>query len=341
MKILVLRFSAMGDVAILSVVLRALLAQNDAEVFMLSRPHFRPLFPYEESPRFTFIEADLKKEYKGTAGVYKLFKKITSFGKFDIVLDMHDVMRSWGLSTLFTLRKAKVFRIDKGRTEKRKLTQKVKKNFHPLKSTLERYAAVCRNAGLKVDLEQFVMPPLNFKVSQELEKFTSNLSSNIIGIAPFAKHKAKMYPIAKMEKVISSLSHESRNILLFGGGKKEVEALAKIANQHENVFSVAGKFTLSEELFLMSKLDFMLCMDSANMHMAALVGTEVYALWGATHPFAGFTSYQQKEQNQIQISRTDLPCRPCSIYGNKSCWRGDYACLEEIKPEDIVQKINH
>ena len=340
MRILVLRFSAMGDVAILSVVLRALLLQNEKlEIFMLSRPQFEPLFPYEEDPRFTFIGADFKKEFKGTTGVYKLFKQVSETGKFDLVLDMHDVMRSWGLSTLFTLRKSTVFRIDKGRSDKKKLIQKNKKNFAPLKTTIERYAEVCRNAGLKLDLDNFKMTNLPFNPSQEVINFLKQRSSSLVGVAPFAKHKAKMYPIEKMEKVIQALARTDRQVLLFGGGKKETTELKRIASQYDHVYSAAGKFTLPDELYLMSKLDFMLCMDSANMHMAALVGTEIFSIWGATHPFAGFMAFGQKEDNLIQLSRTELDCRPCSVYGNKSCWRGDYACLETLSETTIIQKF--
>ena len=77
----------------------------------------------------------------------------------------------------------------------------------------------------------------------------------------------------------------------------------------------------------MSHLDVMLSMDSANMHLASLTGIPVVSVWGATHPMAGFLGYNQDPENVIQI---DLECRPCSIYGNKPCQRGDYACLQNI-----------
>ncbi|MEL6987439.1 MAG: hypothetical protein AAGK97_06375, partial [Bacteroidota bacterium] len=154
MKILVLRFSAMGDVAILSVVMKALLDQNpNAEIWMLSRPHFKPLFSFG-SERLHYVEADLQHKYAGTTGMYKLFNDINQKGPFDFIFDMHDVMRTWGLSTLFTLRNAKIFRINKGRADKRKLVAKSKKQFKQLPTTLERYAKVCRDAGFNLDLNR-------------------------------------------------------------------------------------------------------------------------------------------------------------------------------------------
>ena len=87
----------------------------------------------------------------------------------------------------------------------------------------------------------------------------------------------------------------------------------------------------------MSHLNAMLSMDSANMHMASLVATPVVSVWGATHPYAGFMGWGQKPENIVQV---ELDCRPCSIYGQKPCLRGDYACMNMIKPEIIVEKIN-
>ena len=87
----------------------------------------------------------------------------------------------------------------------------------------------------------------------------------------------------------------------------------------------------------MSHLDVMVSMDSSNMHLASLVGIPVVSIWGATHPYAGFLGWGQQQENIIQ---TDLDCRPCSIYGQKPCRRGDFACMNSIKPQTIIERIN-
>ena len=89
-------------------------------------------------------------------------------------------------------------------------------------------------------------------------------------------------------------------------------------------------------LVLMSHLDVMISMDSANMHFASLVNTPVVSIWGATHPYAGFMGWGQKPHNAVQI---DLACRPCSIFGNKPCLRGDLACLRTISPEMVYERV--
>jgi len=81
-------------------------------------------------------------------------------------------------------------------------------------------------------------------------------------------------------------------------------------------------------------------MDSANMHMAALTKTKVISIWGATHPYAGFAGFGQNQDDHfIQIPETELSCRPCSVFGNKPCFRDDFACMNNITPESIVHKI--
>lgn len=95
-----------------------------------------------------------------------------------------------------------------------------------------------------------------------------------------------------------------------------------MAKRHNYCTVVPGLLHgLREELILMSNLDVMVSMDSANMHLASLTGTPVVSVWGATHPYAGFLGCNQKEENAVQVS---MPCRPCSIFGNKPCQRGDY-----------------
>jgi ADP-heptose:LPS heptosyltransferase len=95
---------------------------------------------------------------------------------------------------------------------------------------------------------------------------------------------------------------------------------------------------MHQELILMSHLNVMLSMDSANMHLASLTDTPVVSIWGATHPYAGFLGWNQPQENILQVD--DLDCRPCSIYGQKPCLRGDYACMNQITPDQVVRRIS-
>ncbi len=168
-----------------------------------------------------------------------------------------------------------------------------------------------------------------------------------VGIAPFAAHTGKIYPLDKMEKVIALLLDEGCEIVLFGGGGNELEIMQEWVEK----YSAKGEITLARtlikerggepglrsELILMNDLDVMLSMDSANMHLASLVGCRVVSIWGATHPCAGFLGWGQQINDCVQ---KDMPCRPCSIYGNKPCTKGNYPCLNDITPEEIVEKTH-
>ena len=80
-------------------------------------------------------------------------------------------------------------------------------------------------------------------------------------------------------------------------------------------------------------------MDSGNMHLAALSGTRVLSIWGATHPDAGFGPWGQGDEGIIQVPADVLTCRPCSVFGNVPCWRGDLACLNDISVDVVAERV--
>ena len=336
-RILIIRFSAIGDVAMTIPVIHSLATQySQHQITVLSRANMAALFK-QMPPNVVFKGVDLKKDYPGIFGLSKLYKKLKA-EDYDYIADFHDVLRSKYLRWRFCLNGKIVAHINKGRKEKKELTRPTHKKNIQLSTSFERYARV---------LEQLNMPiRLNFtSIYNQGKGNIENLShltgtkadSKWIGIAPFATHEGKIYPLEKMTKVIGALSSAPHvKIFLFGGGKKETEILSEWEKQYPSTVCIAGKLKWDTELALMSHLDVMLSMDSSNMHLASLVGTPVVSIWGATHPHAGFMGWKQSTDNSIQ---TDLPCRPCSIFGNKPCLRQDYACLQEITPDQIVNKL--
>lgn len=308
-RLLIIRFSALGDVAMLAPVVRAAAEQYpDVEFTMLSQQRFADLFA--GMPRnLVFHGVDLKKQ--------SLHEIVSGLGSFDAVADMHSVIRSVYIRAALRLKGARVASIDKGRRDKRLLTKG--KIHQPLTHTTARYMAVLEALGLPITL------PAE-PVSQ---------SGTGIGIAPFAAHQGKIYPIDRMERVVEMLSRTGERIVLFGGGKQEKTILEAWAAKYPNVESIAGRHSMAEELDIIRSLRLMVSMDSGNMHLASLVGTRVVSVWGATHPYAGFLGFGQSEADCIQ---RNLPCRPCSIYGNKPCIYKDYRCMD-ITPEEIVKRI--
>ena len=330
-KLLIIRFSALGDIAMTVPVVYDLATQYpDLEITMLSREMARPLF--ELLPcNVHFLAADLKGRHKGLLGLKRLWDDF-HIGDFDYIADFHDVLRSQYLRLNCRLSGQKVATIDKGRKGKKALTHQKDKVFVQQATSFERYAKVLEQLGFPTK-PQFTK--LDYSCFCETQKATEE---NWIGIAPFAKHEAKVYPMTKMEQVIRTLNErENTTIFLFGGGEEERRQIAELCAKYPNVQPAKSQHGLKGELALMGQLDVMLSMDSANMHLASLVGTPVVSVWGGTHPFAGFLGWNQKTSDCVQL---DLPCRPCSVYGNKPCRRGDYACMNGIAPEQVIEKLS-
>lgn len=347
--ILVIRFSAMGDVAMTVPVVYSLAKQYPhVRITVLSRPFARPFFT-DLAPNIGFMEADIKGEYKGIKGLNALYRRLVA-KQFTAIADLHSVLRSDYLRMRFNLDNFKVAHIDKHRKGKRKLIAANNKQFVQQPTSFQNYADVFARLGYPVDLDftsiygegKGDLASLPEQIFTDPEGIIHKPGENAapwIGIAPFAAHKGKIYPTEKMETVIQQLIHSypQARLYLFGGGKDETPIMNEWAGKYPQVINASAQLSgLSQELNLMSHLDVMLSMDSGNMHLASLVHTPVVSVWGATHPYAGFMGWNQNILHAVQI---DLSCRPCSIYGNKPCMRGDYACLNNIEPEMIVERI--
>ncbi|WP_288438334.1 glycosyltransferase family 9 protein [uncultured Chryseobacterium sp.] len=320
-RILAYRFSAFGDVAMTVPVFREFLEQNPGvEIIMVSRKNFEALFA--GIPNVTFKGIDLD-DYKGLFGLRKLSNELVREFNPDCVANLHDVIRTKILDRIYRRKGLKVFKIDKGKEEKEHLTDVWNLEKVQLKKTVERYADVFRNMGFQIEL------------SHQLRPRTEEKSG--IGFAPFAQHKGKMLPLEKSYELVRILA-KKHTVYFFGGGKKEKETLEKWEREIPNTKNLAGTLNLTQELDHIAGLELMISMDSANMHLASLVGTRCISIWGATHPYAGFLGFGQREEDVVQVK--DLTCRPCSVFGDKECYRGDWACLEEFDIQGVIDRVN-
>ena len=327
----------MGDVAMTVPVIRAFVEQNpQVKITFVSRPFFKPFF--DGIQNVTFFEVDLKKRHKGFFGLFKLYFDLSKL-KIDAVADLHNVLRSKVVRTLFLVNGKKVAYTDKGRKEKKELTRAKNKIFKPLKSMFERHVETFKQLGFSVDLNAPNFPDKGILPDETLSISGKKGSFKWIGIAPFAQYESKVYPQDLMQKVIDEVASKSNNkIFLFGGGIKEIEKLNSFAKNRSNVIVVAGKLELKKELQLISNLDVMLSMDSGNAHIAAMLGVKVITLWGATHPFAGFAPFNQPIDNCLVSDREKYSLLPTSIYGNKEV-DGYEGAMRTIVLEDIINKI--
>lgn len=201
---------------------------------------------------------------------------------------------------------------------KKALTRAENKIFQPVKTMFERHVETFKKLGFLIDLSNPKFPEKAILSEEILTISGEKVSQKWIGIAPFAQYESKVYPLDLMQKVIDLLADNQKNkLFLFGGGKEETEKLNFLAKDKCNVIVVVGKLSFPEELQLISNLDVMLSMDSGNAHIAAMLGTKVITLWGATHPFAGFAPFNQPLENCLVSDREKYPLLPTSVYGNK------------------------
>lgn len=335
--VLVLRFSAMGDVAMTVPVIRAVMQQYpNLKITVVSRTQYKPFF--DGIPHVQFVEPDFEGRHKGIFGLYTLYKDLKKL-HIHAVADLHNVLRTKVLTFLFKRRGKTVATTNKMREQRAKLTAPKKGIFEPLPHVTRLHADVFAQLGLPVSLKNPVFPDKE-TLSEDITSTIGHKTGTWIGIAPFAQHQTKVYPKDLMQKVIDTLA-ESPNttLLLFGGARDEAQKLKKFSDGRPNIVVIAGgQLNLKQELKVISNLDVMLSMDSANGHMAAMLGTKVITLWGATHPYLGFAPFMQPENHQLLADREKYPALPTSVYGNKEV-KGYEDALRTISPETVVEKV--
>ena len=312
----------------------------DVRITMLSRPYARPLFEYMPQ-NVGFMEADLKNEYYGVKGLNALYRRLTA-KNFTAVADLHSVLRSDYLRMRFNIDRFRVAHIDKNRSARKALVSHADKQLVQLPSLFNCYADVFARLGYPVKLDFTTLFPAGGGDMGRLpEAFNVPKAGGEewIGIAPFAANTGKIYPLPMMEEVIRGIAgrHPGCRLFLFGEGPDEVAALDSLSRCFDNCVNASALLGgIGGELILLSHLDVVVTMDNSIMHMASIAGAPVVSVWGATHPCAGFMGWRQ---NPADIVQADMPCRPCSIYGNKPCLRGDYLCMKNVSPEQIAERV--
>lgn len=325
--LLVMRSSAMGDVAMLPHALRALKeAYPDVKITVVTRKLFRPFF---EGIDVDFLFIDTKGEHKGIRGVLRLAREARRLG-VDAMADVHDVLRSQLFRLSMQLHGVRVRSIRKGRLAKWFRMGGSADCVEPLRHTVLRYCDVFRRLGFRFD------DPAPAVRTERSDPMADEKRSVWVGVAPFSAQRGKIYPLDRMEEVIRLLSERCDRVFVHSGMGDELAFAKRMESRFDNVTAVADRMKLKEEIDLIARLDCMVSMDSLAMHLASLTATPVVSVWGATHPKMGFLGYGCAAEGIVQ--RDDLPCRPCSVYGKKPCKYGDYRCLD-IEPQRIVDRV--
>ena len=330
-----MRLSVLGNVAMTIPVLYPVCKANpDTRFIMLTKKWPASMF-HDRPANLKVVDFDVNENHSGLFGLIKLAAKMHKLYDIDAVADLHNVTGTWIIDAYLRSRGAQIARLDREKSKRRALVRH--RSDEPVTPIHDRYRNVFKELGFETpDTFSYLYDGREWPTSPIVPH--KEEGQRWIAISPFSSHPHKTYPLEQMEQVIAQLSkHENYWIFLMGGGKQEKIALRTIARNYKRVISMAEvKHKFIDEYALLGRCDLMLTMESANMHLASLVDLQAMTVWGPTSPACGYLGYNQVVEDDIFL---DMPCRPCSISGDKQCRYGDYRCLKNIKPEYIVEHV--
>lgn len=325
MKLLIIRFSSIGDIVLTTPVIRCLKKQvPDATVHYLTKSGFRTVVesnPYID--KIHYLDNDLD------SVIYELKKE-----EYDYIIDLHHNLRTLKVKRAL---KKRSFSFNKLNIEKWLYTT-FKWNRMPDIHIVDRYLETVSHFGVKNDgkgLDYFI--PERDKV-KESDIPVSHLAG-YIGVVIGAAHNTKKYPVHKLKELCAAIDHPV--ILL--GGKEDYQNGKLVAEvDPQKVYNACGKFNLNESADLVRRSKLIITNDTGLMHIASAFKKPIISLWGNTVPEFGMYPYFPAANNKPFdiLEVRPLSCRPCSKIGYDKCPRGHFKCMELITPESILQKIN-
>ena len=324
MKILIIRFSSIGDIVLTTPVLRAMKEQlPDVEIHYLTKKKFASLLV--NNPRIDrLITID-----KSINEVMLVLKN----EEYDLVVDLHKNVRTLALKTKLK-RPSKSF--EKLNFQKWLLVN-TKKNHMPDIHIVERYMNTVESLGIKSDGE-----PCEFYISSENEvnaKEKLNLSSsNFLGVAIGAQFATKCLPI---EKTVEILREISGPMVLLGGSEDEAKGNEIVAQlSDKEIINTCGKFNLQQSASIVRQASVLLTHDTGLMHIATCFKVPIVSVWGNTVPNLGMYPYYPENPELFSIHEVkNLSCRPCSKIGFQACPKKHFKCMLEQDLGGIVERI--
>ncbi|MEY3367070.1 MAG: hypothetical protein RI973_225 [Bacteroidota bacterium] len=319
-KILVIRFSSIGDIVLTSPAIRCLRQQTGAQVHFLTKQAFLPLL--EESPWIDKIFTI----QRSLGEVLPALKK----ENYDCLLDLHVNLRS--LRVRLALR-CKTYAFHKLNLEKWLLVQ-LKINRLPDKHVVDRYLAAAAPLGVRNDgkgLEYFLPEAMPLPAQIPPGPY--------IAFAIGAAHGTKRLPREKIAAICSGIKCP---VVLLGGAKEQQDGAFAAATAGPHVSNCCGQLNLHESAIVLRNAWKVIAHDTGMMHIAAAFKKEILSIWGSTVPALGMYPYFGKDSdNRSKIFEVNgLPCRPCSKIGFEKCPQGHFRCMRDIRDADIIRHAN-
>ncbi len=326
-RILILRLSSIGDILLTTAFIRQVRQVfPSAQIEFVVKEQFFEILKH--NPHIDALFQIKRKD--GVKDLINLRKRL--FNKpYDFVFDLHNNFRTkiltWG---------HKAEAINKN-LFKRWLFVRLKINlFRSIKTIPEKYLGVGNKVGIADDgmgLEIYWGQHSEDVVDSFLSK--GNIKKGFIVLAPGAMHFTKRWPAEYFSELIQKILADSKQHILLMGSDSERVDLDRLAD-NDRVINVAGKFSIIESTFLLSKARALVSNDSGLMHMATAVKTPVVAIFGSTVQELGFFPFRGKS---VVIENLNLKCRPCSHIGRSSCPKKHFKCMLEILPDRVYEEL--
>jgi ADP-heptose:LPS heptosyltransferase len=311
-KILIIRFSSIGDIVLTTPVVRCLkLQQPDTEIHYLSKKSFQSIL--ENNPYITKVHT-IEKDVKEIANVLKQ-------ENFDCIVDLHNNLRSLHIKGILG-KPATVF---KKLNFKKWLLVNFKMNVMPAVHVVDRYMQTIEKFGIKNDqkgLDYFI--PEKDEVSTEA--FPATHQNGYIGFVIGAKHFTKQLPI---EKIISICKQLNQPIILLGGKEDAERGELILKAVGSSIYNACGVYNLNQSASIIRQATKIISHDTGLMHIAAAFQKEIISVWGNTVPAFGFAPYLPSPASKM-VEVQGLSCRPCSKIGYDKCPKGHFKCMKEI-----------
>lgn len=338
-KILIIRFSSIGDIVLTSPLIRSLHSKYpDAEIDFVVCEEFSELIKYNPHLN-SVIEFNSNKGYVGLKELkFRIDNKL-----YDVVLDLQNNFRS-----IYIRKSIKKKVVINKRIIARFLLTFLKINIYQnYTSIVERYLETVKEIGCELDdkgLEIFIPESVNASVENIFHKLNIKKTDLIVGIAPSAKHNTKKWLLERYQKLIEQLiENYQAKIILFGGKNEmpEIESIEKNINtkfNSESVVNFTGKLSLLENAAVINYCNVIVVNDTGLMHLAAAVKRKVVAIFGPTVKEFGFFPYGTES---IVVENNNLRCRPCSYHGSSVCPKKHFKCMSEISTEKVFNAVKH
>ena len=323
-KILIIRFSSIGDIVLTTPVIRCLKEQfdGDVELHYLTKKQFKTVV--EHNPNITKIHTIEKSTNEIVAELKAL--------KFDYVIDLHKNLRS---RRIIKSLRCISFSFDKVNYQKWLLTT-FKIDKLPKSHIVDRYLDTVKSFEIKNDnkgLDYFVGEKDQVKLSELPLKHQNGYLAIAIG----AQHFTKRLPT---HKIISICKKIDKPIILLGGKEDAIIAEEIVKAVGALIYNACGKFSINQSASLVGQSSALITHDTGLMHIGAALGVKIVSIWGNTVPAFGMYPYYPKgKEDYTIIENNDLKCRPCSKIGHDKCPEKHFKCMEDIDEDEIIRSI--